>query len=146
MMDKAEICRRIPHAGAMCLLDRVDSWNAHTIVCSATSHRHGDNPLRSRGRLHAICGVEYAAQAMAVHGSLRHITSPDKPSVGFLATVRDLQLFVDRLDSIKEALIIEAQEQNNLQGIFVYRFVITAAATALLTGRVAIKLMLDGDK
>src|SRR5713226_3903266 len=136
-MNKTEICRRIPHAGAMCLLHRVDRWDADTIVCSALSHRDADNPLRSQGRLHAVCGVEYAAQAMAVHGSLLYQAAHDKPSVGFLASVRDLRFFVGRLDQIKGALAIKAHKLNSVQGITVYQSEITAAGQNLLAGRIA---------
>jgi len=145
-MNKIEICRRIPHAGAMCLLHRVDRWDADTIVCSALSHRDADNPLRSQGRLHAVCGVEYAAQAMAVHGSLLYQAAHDKPSVGFLASVRDLRFFVGRLDQIKGALAIKAHKLNSVQGITVYQFDITAAGQNLLAGRIAVKIILGGDK
>ena len=64
VMAKADICRLIPHAGAMCLLDTVDAWTESCITCTATSHRDVSNPLRRREKLDAICGLEYAAQAM----------------------------------------------------------------------------------
>jgi predicted hotdog family 3-hydroxylacyl-ACP dehydratase len=64
------ICARLPHAGRMCLLDRLVAWDSESITCHASSHRDADNPLRSGGRLHAVAGVEYAAQAVALHGSL----------------------------------------------------------------------------
>lgn len=68
--DHAWIAAHIPHQGDMCLLDRVVKWDEQRIQCQAGSHRLGDNPLRSRDRLSAACGIEYAAQAMAVHGAL----------------------------------------------------------------------------
>ena len=45
-------------------------WNAERISCVSRSHRAADNPLRAGGRLGIACGIEYAAQAMAVHGAL----------------------------------------------------------------------------
>ena len=69
-MGRADIAALIPHAGAMCLLDAVLSWDRTSIACTASSHRAIDNPLAAEGRLDAVCGVEYAAQAMAVHGGL----------------------------------------------------------------------------
>ena len=38
------------------------------IRCVARGHRDADNPLRAGGELPALCGIEYAAQAMAAHG------------------------------------------------------------------------------
>jgi predicted hotdog family 3-hydroxylacyl-ACP dehydratase len=54
----------------MCLLDEVIGWDAERITCTSSSHRSVDNPLRARGRLGIACGIEYAAQAMAVHAAL----------------------------------------------------------------------------
>jgi len=69
-LDRAWIESRIPHHGSMCLLDEVIGWDAERITCTSSSHRSADNPLRARGRLGIACGIEYAAQAMAVHGAL----------------------------------------------------------------------------
>ena len=84
-MDRTQIATLIPHAGAMCLLDAVIAWDATTITCLASSHRTPTNPLAARGRLEVVCGVEYAAQAMAVHGALagggRRPTAGDRKSV-----------------------------------------------------------------
>jgi predicted hotdog family 3-hydroxylacyl-ACP dehydratase len=60
----------------MCLLDDVLSWDASRIRCRSASHRTPDNPLRAHGRLGAACGIEYAAQAMAVHGALVGASAP----------------------------------------------------------------------
>ncbi len=54
----------------MCLLDAVRDWSAEAITCTATSHTDPANPLRADGRLGAANGIEYAAQAMAIHGAL----------------------------------------------------------------------------
>ena len=54
----------------MCLLDAVLDWDDARITCRATSHADPANPLRADGRLGAANGIEYAAQAMAVHGAL----------------------------------------------------------------------------
>ena len=58
----------VPHAGAMCLLDRVIDWDEDGIRCEATvADRH---PLKVGTRLPATALIEYAAQAMAAHGRL----------------------------------------------------------------------------
>lgn len=149
-MNKSEICARIPHGGAMCLLERVETWDPQGIVCTASSHRDVDNPLRSHGRLHAVCGLEYAAQAMAVHGSLLHDAQSgnlgnvkNKPKIGFLASARELQLHVERLDTIKDALHIKTQRLNHIEGISVYGFEVAAGGRVLLSGRSAVKIMLE---
>jgi hypothetical protein len=70
MMDRQAIAARIPHQGSMCLLDTVLRWDAEEILCQTGSHLLADNPLRAAGRLGVANAIEYAAQAMAVHGAL----------------------------------------------------------------------------
>ena len=65
-----DISQLIPHRGAMCLLDSIETWDDHHIVCRATSHRRPDNPLRDDSGLRALCGIEYGAQAIAAHAAL----------------------------------------------------------------------------
>lgn len=69
-LDGPDIYRRIPHAGAMCLLAAVREWDASGIVCTAHSHAQADHPLREDGRLSSMHAIEYAAQAAALHASL----------------------------------------------------------------------------
>ena len=70
MLDRAWIAAHIPHQGSMCLLDAVREWSGEAITCTASSHTDPANPLRADGRLGAANGIEYAAQAMAIHGAL----------------------------------------------------------------------------
>lgn len=109
-LDREWIAARIPHAGAMCMLERVDAWDAVRIRCSATSHRDAHHPLRRDGRLASVCGIEYAAQAMAVHGALLGAHDERaRPRAGYLASVRNVDAFVDRLDTFELPLVVEAE-------------------------------------
>ena len=112
-MNRAWIEEHIPHHGRMCLLDEVIEWDVRHIRCRSATHRALDNPLRSQDRLGIACGIEYAAQAMALHGALAGGARPAArgsitPKVGFLAGVRDVRLWVSRLDDIESDLICEA--------------------------------------
>ena len=89
------IAALIPHAGAMCLLESVIAWSDEAIACRAVSHLSPENPLRRQGRLSAVCGVEYALQAAALHGALR-AGAPQPP--GYLASLRLSSLAAARLD------------------------------------------------
>lgn len=137
LMDKAAIRRLIPHQGSMCLLDAVESWDETRIRCLSRSHRDADNPLRSRGRLHALCGIEYAAQAMAVHGGLRGAAGS---APGYLAAVRELTLEVERLDDIADALRVEAECLLADARILLYGFTLAADGRLLLQGRASVFL------
>src|SRR4051812_33233617 len=107
-LDRAWIMSRIPHQGSMCLLDHVEAWDEQRVLCVAFSHRDADNPLRAHARLAAACGIEYAAQAMAVHGALI-AQQEHRPRAGFLASVRGVTLHVPCLDDISEDLMVEAR-------------------------------------
>ena len=123
----------------MCLLDRVAQWDGTSIVCTASSHRALDNPLRAHGRLGAACGVEYAAQAMAVHGAL--LAQVDAaPRVGYLASVRAVELLVPRLDDLAGDLTITAERITGDANNILYRFTVAADGQTLLTGRAAVVL------
>lgn len=135
-LTKARLRGLLPHAGSMCLLDAVRAWDATHVVCEALSHRDPANPLRRDGRLSAVCGVEYAAQAMAVHKALCDAGGAVRQ--GFLGAVRELVLEVERLDDRDAPLEIEAHCEMAGHGAAVYRFVVAAAGATLVRGRVSV--------
>jgi predicted hotdog family 3-hydroxylacyl-ACP dehydratase len=141
--DHTWITRHIPHQGSMCLLDCVEAWDAQRIRCRAGSHRAADNPLRAFGRLGAACGIEYAAQAMAVHGALLAPAGSIHPRVGYLASVRDIQLHVPQLDDIAADLLVDASCIMHSENNILYRFSVSAAGLLLLNGRATV--VLDAD-
>lgn len=138
-LDRAWIAAHIPHSGSMCLLDEVVAWDDVRIVCTATSHLDPRNPLRANDRLAAVCGVEYAAQAMAVHGAVRD-GAQGRPRVGFLASVRGVEARVERLDDLDGPLIVEAERVSGDGNNVLYRFAIRRGERLLLTGRAAVML------
>lgn len=138
LIEHQELCSLIPHDGSMCLLDGVIEWGAGHIVCESNSHRDETNPLRSHGMLSALHGVEYAAQAMAVHGGLLARQTGEVNPPGFLAALREVQIHVDRLDDQPAPLRIEADELMRSAGSFMYEFKILAAGKILLSGRLTV--------
>lgn len=138
LLDRAWIESHIPHQGRMCLLDEVLSWDAVHIRCRATSHRLADNPLRAHGRLGAACGVEYAAQAMAVHGAIMAHTTGTRTRAGLLTSVRSLVLAVTRLDDLPTDLIASATRLAGDEGSTLYEFTLSTGGRELLSGRVSI--------
>ena len=140
MLDRVAIAARIPHQGSMCLLDAVLAWDSGQIHCRASSHRQPDNPLRAAERLGAACGIEYAAQAMAVHGALlAPAGAPPRP--GYLASVRSVQLAVDRLDDLPQDLDIVAERLSGDEHNILYHFRVEHAGNLLLSGRAAVMLV-----
>jgi len=108
-LDHAWIAAHIPHQGLMCLLEEVLAHSPEEIVCRASSHRSKLNPLRCAGRLHALCAIEYAAQAAAVYGALYDAPAASAAAFGMLASVRDVALELTRLDELGEDLIISVR-------------------------------------
>jgi predicted hotdog family 3-hydroxylacyl-ACP dehydratase len=138
--DHAWIAAHIPHQGSMCLIDSVLAHDAQQVRCLAHSHRSLDNPLRAHGRLAAACGIEYAAQAMAVHGALLAAGQESGPRPGFLASVRSTVLHVGRLDDIAQDLTVDAVRVTGDSGTVLYDFAVSAGDRLLLEGRAAIVL------
>ena len=124
----------------MCLLDYVEAWDQQRIQCRASSHRAADNPLRAYGRLGAACGIEYAAQAMAVHGALLAPADSTSAGVGYLVSVRGTQLHVPRLDDIAADLLVDATCVTRSENNILYQFGVSAAGRPLLHGRAAVVL------
>ncbi len=139
LIDKARIGQLIPHAGTMCLLDRVTTWDAETIQCVAISHLDARNPLRRGGRLSAICGVEYAAQAMAVHGALKS-DAVDVGRAGYLASLRDVACCSSDIDTAGRELEVEAKLLIAESNRVIYAFRVRCAGQTLVSGRAAVVL------
>ena len=141
VMTKADLCRLIPHGGAMCLLDTVEQWDDNQILCRSGSHRDLSNPLRQGDRLEALCGLEYAAQAMAVHvGIVEERGENKKLAVGYLGAVKNLTLRAGRLDDMKEDLTVQATRLVGQGSSFIYTFRVSAGRQELLDGRASIFL------
>jgi predicted hotdog family 3-hydroxylacyl-ACP dehydratase len=139
-LDRDAIARLVPHHGAMCLLEEVLECEEDSMVCRATSHRDAANPLRSAQGLSAIMGVEYAAQAVAVHGSLASNAGPQK---GYLAALRDVVCSVERLDDAAEDLVVRTTRVAAESGRLLYDFRIEAGGRELLKGRLSVVLIND---
>jgi predicted hotdog family 3-hydroxylacyl-ACP dehydratase len=137
-LDRHWIEQHIPHRGRMCLLEEVLAWDANQARCRSSTHRSLDNPLRAFGRLGAASGIEYAAQTMAVHGALLAPQAGQAAPAGFLASVRNVQLHVDRLDDIENDLVATVERITSDAGTALYEFSVAAAERTLLSGRAAI--------
>jgi predicted hotdog family 3-hydroxylacyl-ACP dehydratase len=138
-LNRAWIESRIPHQGRMCLLDEVIAWSAARVSCRSSTHREADNPLRAHGRLGVACGIEYAAQAMAVHGALvAGAPAAGAPAAGFLAAVRDVRFHSLRLDDVQGDLVCDAERMAGDATTALYEFELRSDAALLLRGRATV--------
>ena len=160
-LDRDGIAALIPHSGAMCLLARLVAWDAQRIVCAASNHRDAGHPLRTRSGLLAPCAIEYAAQAMALHGALigQAAGAPGAPGTpGYLASARGVRLHVLRLDDLpleglvaaaaadtsasraRDELRIEATRQAGDARQILYAFAVNHAGRPIADGRATVVL------
>lgn len=135
MLDREAIAGLIPHAGDMCLLDRVLGWDDCSIRCRSDSHRRSDHPLRRYGRLGAVHLVEYAAQATAIHHALLAPRPECARMPGYLAAVRHVRLEVNWLDEIAASL--ELCCRRLIDG-GIYGFHACAGGQELASGRITV--------
>jgi predicted hotdog family 3-hydroxylacyl-ACP dehydratase len=138
LIGREELCRLIPHAGAMCLLDGVIRWNEESIECISGSHRDPGNPLRKQDRLAGVHAIEYGAQAIAVHGGLIAQAEGDKAEPAMLAALRDVTLSVSRLDQLPAPLQISAKCLIASGGNLLYAFTVTAGDSPVASGRATV--------
>lgn len=139
MLDHQAIAARIPHQGSMCLLHQVLAWSDQSIECTAHSHRSPNNPLRDADQLGSATGIEYAAQAMAVHGALL-APADGPPQLGYLTSVRGVTLHVARLDDLPGPLQVRAERLSGDDKHILYQFWVGHAGLTLLEGRAAVVL------
>jgi len=139
LISREAIAEMIPHTGAMHLLDGVLTWDAGRIRCLSRSHCDRQNPLRMDGQLSALCGIEYAAQAMAIHGVLAGKVA-NRPRLGYLASLREVRCSRARLDDLEGELIVDAERLMGEERHVIYGFKVRVGDVEVLRGRAAVVL------
>ena len=119
----------------MSLLDEIVAFDATTLRAIARNHRDADHPLRVRGELPAVCGIEYGAQAAAAHGAA---CAAHPSGAGFLAGVRSVKLHARRLDDIPGDLAIETEQLGASESGVLYSFSVSGDGRLLVAGRVMV--------
>lgn len=166
VIDRAAIEQLIPHAGSMCLLDSVQQWDQHSIVCLTASHRRADNPLLSAAgqSLDAAVLVEYGAQAAAVHAALllqgelqqseaghsqdlhrKSGQNKDGKGIGggrtaFLGAIKNLQFIQRQVDPTIAQLTIKARCELNSRDGAIYQLDCGSDSGAIISARVVLVL------
>ena len=136
MLDRAMIEALVPHGGAMCLIDEVQSHDDLRIVCASMRHLSPDNPLRRNGRLSSVHAIEFAAQAAALHMALRGAEHAQRS--GMLVSVHGCRLHADALSGIAQPLRIEAHRTAIVGSLASYRFLVETSAGPVAEGRLGV--------
>ena len=136
-LNRVAIDNLIPRAGDMVLLDHIVSYQADGLHARSVSHLRASNPLRHGQKLPISAGIEFAAQAAAVHGTLTaQMGNADRP--GFLALIKETRWHVDRLDNIASELDIRVTQLSVQPASVMYSFQVSAEENNLMTGRLAV--------
>jgi predicted hotdog family 3-hydroxylacyl-ACP dehydratase len=135
MPGRAQIERLVPHAGAMCLLNAVTSWDSSRIVCSSAGPVT-EHPLAREGRVPAIAACEYAAQAVAVHGAL--LDGVQEARDGMLAKLADVELRMPFFPSGAGEVTVRAELLGRLAAGCLYAFDVASTGRAIASGRLIV--------
>ena len=133
-LDRSAIGRLVPQSDAMCLLDGVSEWNAHSIICTAAS-AGPSHPLARGAAVPAIVACEYAAQAAAIHGALAEASQ--LPRAGMLAKLMDIELHA-RCFPQGEQVRVEADMLSRVAQGCLYAFVVRAGDRPICNGRLMV--------
>ncbi|MGI9492994.1 MAG: hypothetical protein ACR2QF_11410 [Geminicoccaceae bacterium] len=106
LLTREQLEPLVPHAEAMLMIDGVTAYDDQRLCCVSLRHQAADNPLRRDGRLSAHHGIEFAAQAAAVHGGL--IDQDNRAPLRALAAVRKASFSRPWLDDLADRLEINA--------------------------------------
>lgn len=146
-IDAKSLAQYIPHKGPMILLDFVEDWDDQHILCSTQSHSNKNNPLLVNQELSAVNVIEYAAQAASFHAVLTclkynktidGVKSQNGISRAFLAVVRAFSFININLATIKEKLIIYANNPINGSNLLQYDIIAKIKETQIASGQVTL--------
>jgi predicted hotdog family 3-hydroxylacyl-ACP dehydratase len=132
VLNRSQIESRVPHAGAMCLLDAVTQWDATHIVCHAAAPTPA-HPLQRGGAVPSVAAIEYAAQATAVHGAL--LDAVERPRDGMLAKLNGVELSAD---AISGDVTVRAELLSRAAGGCLYAFSVADARGCCARGRLLV--------
>ena len=138
MAADERIAALIPHAGSMCLLERIERWDDSGVTLATGTHREPCNPLATAAELRAIHLCEYGAQAMAVHGGLTARARGERAQPGLLVSLRDVALHCDHVQDLPGELLVEAWRLHDSGSAWQYAFRVTHAGVLLAQGRATV--------
>ena len=134
-LDRSVIERLVPQTGAMCFLDSVTHWDAHSISCSAPAPDE-NHPLLRSGKVPAITAAEYAAQATALHGAL--LDTATTPRAGMLAKLSDVEVHRAWFPTDERRLSVQATLISRTLGGCLYSFDVASAHQPIASGRLMV--------
>lgn len=127
---------RMPHRGAMRLIDQIVSAKTDRILCIARAHDAPDYPLRLGGVLHCATLVELGAQAAAAHASLFDVGAAH---MGVILSLSNVTIHRDVIDTANH-IQVTADRLHTLNAASTYGFEVAAAGEILVMGEVLLSI------
>lgn len=133
----------LSHTGSMSLLNEILSADKDSLTATAISHLESNNPLRAEGSLSTVNGIEYAAQAMAVHGALlaQHSGAEYSTQKGYIATVRNIEINKPFFPETEGVLLIQVRLLMSNDNGFTYEFHINYKQDEFISGKITVFLI-----
>lgn len=141
LIDSDGVAVRLPHQGAMRLIDGIQEWSNQSLCAVSAAHRRPDHPLRVGGVLPVSTAIELAGQAAALHGRLlaeRSDAAVAAPAAGRLAAAREVVWQSPLIDAGLPELKVEVELLAALPAGASYAFRIGTEAASLITGRITV--------
>ncbi|WP_410473644.1 hypothetical protein [Guyparkeria sp. TX1] len=138
-LDGPAICKRLPHHGDVCQIERIVSADETRLIAETRAHQRDDNPLCVGGQLGAFAGVEMAGQAMALHLALQ--SNDNAPAgEGMITRAKSLNPRVERLDELVGPLQITVTCEAHAGEMARYGFTLAHEGAVILEGGLSVWL------
>ncbi|MEM7744634.1 MAG: hypothetical protein AAF409_13085 [Pseudomonadota bacterium] len=132
-----EIARaRMPHRGAMQLIEEIAEIDATSIRCISTGHTAAGHPLRLDGVLYVSALVELGAQAAAAHASVHGMGGAH---AGLVLAMNDVEIHGIRVDAPRLEILATLAE--SIHGAARYTFAVDGPAR-LLSGSLLLSMQM----
>ena len=131
---------RMPHQGAMRLIERVVTATDTHIHCVAADHNADDYPLRLNGTLFSVTLVELGAQAAAVHTSLYNIANNHS---GLLIGLKKVEFAKHVVGKTSQKLDIYADQIHFDVGVALYSFCIRNEEQEIVKGQAMLQMKVE---
>lgn len=128
---------RMPHKGAMRLIERIVSADETQIHCIGIDHSCENYPLRLDGRLFSVALIELGAQAAAAHASLFDIRGNH---TGLLIALQNVEVIRHEIRETSGSLEIFASQLHFDANGAIYGFWVSDERGKLVNGRAVLKM------
>ncbi|MEO1491768.1 MAG: hypothetical protein AAFV19_06405 [Pseudomonadota bacterium] len=137
-----EALARMPHRGAMRLIEAIEAVDEHSILCRARPHGGSEYPLRLDGHLEPAALTELGAQAAAAHASLFGMGAAH---TGLVLSMNGIDI---RRNTVPEGgnLAVRAERISSLDAAASYHFVVKTPSAdmdedTILSGEVLLSMV-----